>query len=189
MISSISQIISIIVAIIISIAAAITIMGLNLSDIKDIATVFGVVIAAFTLWLGVSEYIRQGKQKRAEHFFNLRKKWKENVVFKKIRDLIESDDTELINTSLTDKYDYLGLFEEIAIMKNSGLIKSEVTYYMFGYYAVMCWKSTNFWDDKEIGTNCLNRDGCYWKVFVDFAKDCMIFDEKENNFNSKKITI
>jgi hypothetical protein len=40
---------------------------------------------------------------------------------------------------------FLGFFEEVALMMNSGLIRKEVAHYMFGYYAIHCWDSKNFW--------------------------------------------
>ena len=60
------------------------------------------------------------------------------------------------------KRDYLGLFEEIAIAMNSGLIKAEVAHYMFGYYALLCRDSPDFWSN-------VNRASPYWSLFHDFC--------------------
>jgi len=162
--------------------AAVPNNGLGLSDYRDIATIVGVIVAVATLIRGLVEYAHQGKQKRAEHFFNLRKKLKENAVFKNICALLDSGDKELINIPFEEKRDFLGLFEEVAIMKKSGLIKPEVTYYMFGYYAIRCWKSQYFW-------NSVNRDSLYWKIFKDFAEESMKFESKNNNLNPNKVVI
>jgi hypothetical protein len=167
---------------VVSITAENTYTGLNLSIYKDIATIIGVIIAVITLILGLLEYARQGKQKRAEHFFNLRKKLKENPNFKKICALLERDDEELINIPFEEKRDFLGLFEEVAIMKKSRLIKLEVTYYMFGYYAIKCWRSQHFWSS-------VNRDSLYWKIFKDFAVEAIQFESENKNLIPSQIKI
>jgi hypothetical protein len=112
--------------------------NMALSDIKDVATIVGAVIALLALIKGLVEYIKQGAQKRAEHFLTMRKRLKENDVFKHICELLEMDDPELINVPFKDKRDFLGLFEEVAIGMNSGLIRLAVAHYMFGYYAIRC---------------------------------------------------
>ena len=135
---------------------------MDLTKLKDIATIIGVAVGLFALVKGIFEYKRQGAQKRAEHFLQMRKRLKENETFKKIAGLLETDDNKLISIPFKEKRDYLGLFEEVAIMMNSNLIKKEVAHYMFGYYAIKCWDSDNFW-------NGVNRDSIYWKVFENFV--------------------
>ena len=54
--------------------------------------------------------------------------------------------------------------EDLAIMKNSGLINDQVTSYMFGYNAIRCNKSVNFWCG-------LNKKQQLWSPFFDFAED------------------
>ena len=149
---------------------------MTLSDIKDVATILGVVIALVALIKGLVEYIKQGAQKRAEHFLTMRKRLKENDVFKHICALLEMDDPELINVPFKDKRDFLGLFEEVAIGMNSGLIKLSVAHYMFGYYAIRCWESQHFWKD-------VNRDSIYWIVFKDFVKQ---MNELEKAFRFRR---
>lgn len=143
---------------------------MTLTNIRDVATIFGVVIALLALIKGLVEYIKQGSQKRAEHFLTIRKRLKENDVFKHICVLLETDDPELINVPFKDKRDFLGLFEEVAIGMNSGLIKLSVAHYMFGYYAIRCWESQYFWKD-------VNRDSIYWIVFKDFVKQMKEIEE------------
>ena len=48
-------------------------------------------------------------------------------------------------------------------MHNSGLLRTSVAHYMFGYYAIRCYQSKNFWND-------VNRDSYYWAIFVNFAR-------------------
>src|SRR5262249_28995192 len=61
-----------------------------------------------------------------------------------------------------ERRDFLGFFEEIALMTNSGLIARHVAHYMFGYYAIQCWESLVFWSNLE-------RKSIYWSLFHDFV--------------------
>lgn len=139
-------------------------MSLELSLLKDGAIVLGSVIALFTFINGILEYGRQGRQKRADQFVQLRRRLKENEIFKHITDLALRNDDALIHVSPADKRDLLGLFEEVALMMNSGLIRKEVAHYMFGSYAIACWQSEHFW-------NNMDRNSYYWQVFNEFARE------------------
>lgn len=140
--------------------------------VQIIVAVIGAIIALFTFVQAVLEYSRQGAGKRVEHFLEMRRRLKENATFKTIADLTERDSEELAGIPFKDKRDYLGLFEEIAISMNSGLIRKEVAHYMFGYYAITCWNSEYFWQD-------VNRNSIYWIVFKDFVEQ---MTEVENKF-------
>ena len=54
---------------------------------------------------------------------------------------------------------------------NSGLIKRELAHYMFGYYAVLCWKSDAFWSN-------VNRLSPYWSLFADFCSEMLAEQER-----------
>jgi len=153
--------------------------------IKDVATVVGVVVASITLIMGIVEFVRQGTQKRAEHFIEMKKRFKENERFREISALLENDDPKLASEPYKNKRDYLGFFEEIALMVNSGLIKVEVAYYMFGYYAIKCWKSDNFWKikNKSGKSQYINRESQYWILFKNFAEKMV---EKQDSFVYKE---
>lgn len=153
---------------------------MSLSDWKDLATIVGAVVAFVTLLKGVIEYTKQGAQKRAEHFIEMRKRLKENLTFKQICALTEGNDEQLKKLQFSDKRDFLGFFEEVALMVNSGLIKKEVAHYMFGYYALRCWESDSFW----MG---VNRDSPYWALFKDFATQ-MKEVEESFVFKRRKLT-
>jgi hypothetical protein len=119
----------------------------TLADAKDIATVLGAIVAVGTLIKGITELSRQNALKRAEHFQVIRQRLKNNSTFKDILDLVERNDPTLRTVPFKDKRDLLGLFEEIALMLNSRLIRREVAHYMFGYYALRCYQSDDFWSD------------------------------------------
>jgi hypothetical protein len=154
---------------------------MSLSDYKDIATIAGVVIALFALAKGVYEYVRQGAQRRAEQFIEMRKRLKENDTFRELAALLETNNPKLESVPYKDKRDYLGFFEEIALMVNSGLIRVELAHYMFGYYAIRCWESDQFWSD-------VNRDSQYWVLFKEFVRkmkeieDSFTYDERKFRF-------
>lgn len=118
------------------------------------------------------EYSQQGRQKRAEHFFALRHRLKETPEFAEIaalldtagaadKGLADAAEAELAAMPFQVKRDYLGLFEEVALAVNSGLVKRQVAHYMFGYYAILCWESQAFWSN-------VNKFSEYWKLYEDF---------------------
>jgi len=156
-------------------------MQITLTNAKDLATVVAAVIALATLVKGVIEYAHQGAQKRAEQFIDMRKRLNENPTFTVICDLLETDDSKLASMPFNEKRDFLGLFEEVALMLNSGLIKESVAHYMFGYYAIRCAHSKNFW-------NVVNRQSSYWALFNDFVtrmervEEEFKFDRRELRF-------
>jgi hypothetical protein len=125
----------------------------------------GRLIALAGLAKALLEYTQQGRQKRAEQFFALRRRMKDSSEFRRIAGLLDDPRgaEELAPVPFVEKRDYLGLFEEVALVVNSGLITPEVAHYMFGYYAIRCWENEAFW----VG---VNRDSLYWSVFADFAR-------------------
>jgi len=137
---------------------------MTLDDWKDVSTIAGTVIALVVLLKGMFEYSAQGAQKRAEQFFAIRNRLKENDTFKEICDLLEHDEEALRNIAFKEKRDFLGIFEEVTLLMNSGLIRKTVAHYMFGYYAIRCWESENFWCD-------VNRHSAYWAAFRTFVDE------------------
>ncbi|MBD2311481.1 hypothetical protein H6G20_07395 [Desertifilum sp. FACHB-1129] len=111
---------------------------------------------------GLIEYMRQNAQKRAEYYTSMRERFKENDRFQELFEMLDNDDPELAELPYHKKLDFLGFYEDIALMVNSGLLKKPVAHYMFAYYAIRCWESNNFWDN-------LNRDSPYWFLFRDFV--------------------
>jgi hypothetical protein len=134
---------------------------------KDITTAIigsvGVLVAAFTLVKGLIEYRKQGVTKRAEIFLQLRTRLRQDPQFSRLCDLLEVNSPELRGIPLVERDRFIGFFEELALMRNSGLINDQVSLYMFGYFAIRCLHSKNFWHD-------LNRDQPLWALFVDFAQ-------------------
>ena len=154
---------------------------MKLAEYKDAATAVGVLVALLTLVKGVYEYAKQGAQKRAEQFVEMRRRFKENDPFKEIASLIEQNDPKLSSVAFKDKLYYVGFFEEVALMVNSDLIKPEVAHYMFGYYAIRCWENDMFWRD-------VNRNTPYWSLFTAFVtkmkaiEDSFVYNERKLRF-------
>lgn len=158
--------------------AAAWIVDVDLDLATDIAAIIGAAIALMTLVKGLAEYRRQGAQGRVERFIEIRRRLKEDEIFRKIAELVEVDSPKLKEMPFQDKRDYLGLLEEVALQLNSGLIRKEVAHYMFGYYAIRCWKSRYFWSS-------VNRDSYYWALFRDFVSE-MQKVENSSKFNRRK---
>ena len=129
---------------------------------KDIAIIFGGVVALVTFFSGMFEYIRQGHQHRATHFVQMRRRFLEDPLFRELLNLMATDSPALKNTPIQDRRNLVGFLEEVALMVNSGLIRKEVAHYMFGYYVLLTDRCENFWDG-------LDRDSQYWSVFRQLA--------------------
>jgi len=137
---------------------------MNITALKDFSIIVGGLVTIFAFVNGLLEYRRQGAQKRVEHFTMLRRRLKENPVFKEICSLMFANDPRLAEIDPQDKRDFIGLLEEVALQVNSGLIRPELAHYMFGYYTISCLESTHFWAN-------LTLDKTYWNLFYDFARE------------------
>jgi len=116
----------------------------------------GVVIALI-------EYRRQGAARRAEQFLQMRSRLRGNEKFVAICQMLDTDDEALREIPLIDKDNFIGFFEELTLLWNSGVFSDQVVYYMFGYFAIKCWDSKNFWAG-------LNRKSIGWSHFRDMAE-------------------
>jgi len=131
---------------------------------KDLAIIFGGVLAMTTFLSGMLEYVRQGRQHRASHFIQMRRRFLEDPLFRDILNLLASDPPALRETPIQDRRNFVGFLEEVAVMVNSGLIRQEVAHYMFGYYVLLTDRCEHFWEG-------LDRGSQYWSVFRRFASD------------------
>lgn len=137
-------------------------------DLKDKLTLIfsavTAVIALAALAKAIFEYKRNTAAKRMEMFLAMRTRLREDKDFVEICEMLERDDEKLKTIPLVQKDRFTGFFEELAIMRNSGLINCQVTLYMFGYWAIRCNKSRHFWHG-------LNRKQALWSLFFSFADD------------------
>jgi len=51
-------------------------------------------------------------------------------------------------------------------------------HYMFGYYAIRCWESKNFWID-------VNKNSIYWSLFIEFTITMKKVEKKYKFKNSQ----
>lgn len=143
----------------------------TLNDWKDVATIvaaFGGVIAAA---VGLIQYRRNNMVKRAELFFEMENRLRESSEFRQIIEYLETGSPELASVPLRDRIHFLGVYEQVAIMVNSGLMQSELAYYMFGAYAVSAIESQHMWVN-------LDKNDQYWSAFRKFANQMKL---QQNN--------
>src|ERR1051325_4384779 len=105
----------------------------GLSDFKDVTTLIGVIIGLLTLVKAIYEYRKQGAHKRIELYLDVRRKFDDNPIFSEIRRLLDENDPKVADISFKDRSDYAAYFEEIALLENTGVIKPNVAFYMFGW--------------------------------------------------------
>lgn len=127
----------------------------------------GVLVGSFALLKAFLEYRMQGIAKRAEIFLQLRSRLRQDPVFADICNLLETDSEALREIPLVERDRFVGFFEELALLRNSGFLNDHVTLYMFGYFAIRCHQSENFWFG-------LNRDQPLWSAFDDFAREMTV---------------
>jgi hypothetical protein len=139
---------------------------------KEVITIFISLtvgmIGIISLIKAIIEFKLQGRQKRADYFDNLKNRLRTDEKLFNITRCLEEDSQDLRNINHLDKYYFLGFFEQIAVGVNSRLIKKNVAHYFFGYFAIRCWESTNFWylsEQEEIAKN-----EYYWNTFKKFVE-------------------
>jgi hypothetical protein len=113
----------------------------------------GASAAAVGLALGYLEYLRQGRQRRAEKYFELVRSFAQ---FDQVIDLLRTDSPKLRRLKAGDKERFLGFYEDLALLIHSDLIQEDLAIYAFGYWLDRVWESKHFWADPK------NRDDAYW---------------------------
>jgi hypothetical protein len=139
-------------------------------------------VATGTFLKGVLEYKNQNTLKRFEKFAEIEQHFKEDGILD-ICMLLETDDPRLNSISDQERIRFLGFYEQIAIAYNSGILKPRIAHYMFGYYAIRCCNSRNFW----IG---LNQESSYWMLFNEFANEMQKVEASfPGNLNARKLKV
>jgi hypothetical protein len=121
-------------------------------------------VAVFTFILAIFEYQKSLATRRAEHFTFLYQKMFETEKFLGIATLLQAEDPAIRDVSISDKTEFIGIYEMLALSLESKLITEEIAFYMFGYYAIQCWKSEEFWVQD------LEKDSAYWFLFRNFVE-------------------
>jgi len=138
-------------------------------------TLLGVIIATISFIIALKQYIDGNRFKKAAFFMDLRRRFKENADFRMIREMIETGEiAEDLNITLI--YDYAGFFEELQIAINSGYIKSEMVYYLFGHYII-----------SFDNANLINREAPLWAAFNQLVQDMRLIQNVPFEYNNNLI--
>jgi hypothetical protein len=132
-------------------------------SITSVVAVVTAVVAVAGLWRSFIELAKQGSIKRAERFFAMRQRLREDKEFAEICQYLELRDPRLREVPLITRDRFIGFFEELTLLWNSRVFNDEIIYYMFGYYALRCWRSDDFWHD-------LNREQILWSHYRDMVR-------------------
>ena len=135
---------------------------MDLTTVKDVSIVVAGIVAFIGLLSGAIEYRRRGRQERAQHFLDSRRRFLEDESFRHILNQLATDDATLSNIPIQERRNLVGFLEEVALMVDSKLIRLEVAHYMYGYYVLLVADSKHFWKG-------LDPDSQYWVVFRQFA--------------------
>lgn len=150
-----------------------------LDIIKAVTVCTASIVGIITLIKGYREYTRTTKLKRIELYNEYRQKMVSDENVKAILNLLENSSKELRELPRIKRYKFIGYFEDIALIMNSGFIKPEIAHYMFAYYAKMCWHNEDFWHD-------INRESHYWRVFKEFVLKMEDLEKKNMTIPSNK---
>lgn len=91
--------------------------------IKNILILPSGLIALLTFLLSYLEYQKQGKQKRVDLYLEMERRLFDNDNFQEIRLLLQKGEPEITKIERKMGSDYVGFFENIAMLMNSKLIK------------------------------------------------------------------
>jgi hypothetical protein len=154
-----------------------------LNDNKEILTAIGglatLAVGVATFAKSVNEYARKNALDRFEKYMALSKRWDDDKDIQKIIHLLDGDKPALKKVPYKARHDFLASYEEISLMYESKLLKLPVAYCMFGYYAIRCLESKNFWRG-------INKESPAWYLFRRFAEK---MQEVERGIVSGKINI
>ena len=122
---------------------------MEIENLKLLVTTLTIFIAMIALIKGVFEYTKTNQLARANVFLELRKRFKETSNFSKIIEYLDSNDSELSEVSKSDKLKFLGFFDDVAILINSGLLDKTIANQTFGFYIQKAWENPNMWWEEN----------------------------------------
>src|ERR1041385_5466308 len=98
----------------------------EISLVKDVSIIIAGIVAIGTFLSGVVEFVRQGRQHRAENLVQMRRRFLETPQYREILDMLQSADPNIAGSSVQERRNFVGFLEEIALMVNSRLIRPEI---------------------------------------------------------------
>jgi hypothetical protein len=141
----------------------------NATGITAIVGVFALLV---TVIRALYEYSKQNRLARFDKYEQLSKGWSEDKEIQEIISLLDDDPQgELLKMPRSRKEAFVGVYEEIALMLESGILKKQIAYYMFGYHTIRCYENKDFW------TKEMDRESPYWTLFRRFAQQMKKIDD------------
>jgi hypothetical protein len=114
---------------------------MNQTDIKDIATLIGVVLSLTAILWGIYVYSRNSRLERAKWLERLYERFYESPSLKEMREIIDCNDEdgqvrikELVRRQPAEFTDYLNFFEFVAILESNGQLRLDEVKDLFHYY-------------------------------------------------------
>jgi hypothetical protein len=136
------------------------------------------IIALATFWKAIYEYMQQRADKRAQQFIALRSSFRDNPAFQKIISHLYGDE-DFSTVDDVNRIEFMGFYEDLAFLMNSGLIRKEVAFYMFGGDVIKAWKNDRFWSKER-------KEEKEWALLKDFVGQ---MQEQGENFIYTRKTI
>lgn len=155
----------------------------TLTFITNVATLVGVVVAAFALYRGYVEYRLQSMQKRYEHIKKIRDDAANNKSFQKIVAALEVGDASSFDgITFAERTAFLLFYEEVALSVNSQLINPELARHWYARHLVRCWENVDFWGPVDIADKkvWIIKDDPEWAALKLFYADMKNMDTGGN---------
>jgi hypothetical protein len=115
------------------------------------------------------EYKKENSLKRFEKYQAITREWNQNAETQEIIRLLDEKQESLRDYDVKTKQDFIDRYEDVAVMYESGLMRRSIAFYMFGYYAIRCNDSEEFWTGLE-------TNSAYHSLFRRFAKEMKQID-------------
>lgn len=159
--------------------------------ITEAAQAVGAAIALMTLIVGVvtaikgvAEFRRDNSLKRIEKFEAMRKRYDTEEKIQRVNLALNlkqrpgKDSASAVkNLEFGDKIAFMVFFEDIALLNNAGVLSDEVTFYVFGWDALLAYETIEFWDEG------LSKDDPYWALFKAFCEKMASYRAKYPNMD------
>ncbi|MGI4734914.1 MAG: DUF4760 domain-containing protein [Janthinobacterium lividum] len=149
-----------------------------------LAALIALIVAWYTLRHTLEDYEKQSLEKRAKQYLDIRDRYQSNERYQAIVSQAHAAH-DFSAFSHQERVEYMAFFEDLQFLINSGLIKDDVIYYMFGADIIQAWDSEDFcvlWDNKNkaftnIKTNGTSGVNENFTLLDDFVKGAKAFKE------------
>jgi len=151
-------------------------------QLQNIVSIIGMATGLSGLYIGLHEYLRQGRQKRFECYRAFHADITGRAAQHNLIELLEHKDPALADLSIQERSEFIGLLESVSVALNSHLISESSAYNFFGYYILQIDDSAHFWSG-------LGKDLPFWSEFNRLAKRMNRFHNKIANKKSPVLTM